>query len=325
MISRRLVHITALLVMLAGGALRLPLEARLTAKFRDQGLLAKPIDIDLREKIGQEKWSVALAGLRTLVAGFSALRATEQFHNTDWPGLAESVNTTVELAPKTEFYWDIGGWHMAYNAASSYRYDKDQDRSKLWREAKARAWVEKGREFYHRGVRNNPGDPKLAMLLGDLYSDLFRFPDDAEALKAYRQAEATGKAPPQVKRRILQARARLGEDPATLLPDLKKLFIEDPTSRVPTLLCLAYVLEAQLSPPDDYLARAVQIFGSEKRAWQLLGTYFGNVGDRMPMTAVEPAVRLLERKAGISPDDRESYIHEREKNEMIARSRRLGR
>lgn len=359
--SRAATVVLALLAIAGGGALRLSFERDMTAEFRQRGLLGKPIEQDVRERIGQDKWSVALAGLRTLVASFASLRATTQFENANWPGLAESVKTTVEMAPHTEYYWDIGGWHMAYNASSYYRYD-DKERSRLSAEAEGRRWVELGRDFYQRGIRNNPDNWQLAVRLGNLYSDWFRYPDDAKAAEAYRHALETGQADPRVFRLLVAARARAGEDPATLLGDLEMMLAEDRTSRVPTMLCLDYALRAKLKPRLDRLALALGIFGDEARALRLLGTYFTNVEDRLPQDGVEEAVRLMEMRAygdywknplrhtppwymkdrefrswlggedppwgqtkGITPGDPRSYIRKRADAELLARSRRLGR
>lgn len=361
--SRAATAVFALLAILAGGALRLPFERDLTADFRQRGLLGKPIDVGVRERIGQDKWSVALAGLRTLVAAFAGLRATEQFSNADWQGLAESVETTVELAPHTEYYWDIGGWHMAYNASSSYRFDrKEKDWSHQLAEAEGRRWVERGRDFYQRGLRNNPGSWELAARLGFLYSDPLRYPDDAKAVTAFRHALETGKADPEVYRFLIMARARTGEQSAQLLEDLETLLAADRLNRTPTMLCLDYVLRTKLYPEADPLAWALRIFGNEPRALRLLGTYFSNVGDRLPQDHVEEAVRLMEMRAygdywrhplrdqvpwllkgrnfqawlrnygplwgeprGITPGEERSYIRQREEMEIIARNRRLGR
>ncbi len=360
--SRAATAILALLLIAGGGALRFTFERDMTADFRQRGLLGKPIDVGVRERIGQDKWSVALAGLRTLVASFAGLRATTQFENADWPGLAESMGTAVEMAPHTEYYWDIGGWHMAYNASSYYRYD-DKERSRLSAEAEGRRWVELGRDFYQRGIRNNPDDWQLAVRLGNLYSDWFRYPDDAKAVEAYRHALETGRADPRIYRLLLAARARTGEAPATLLPDLEMMLAEDRTSRVPTMLCLDYTLRSKLYPDSDHFALALAIFGGdEPRALRLLGTYFTNVEDRLPLDGVEEAVRLMEMRAGadywrnplrhtppwlmkrrefgswlrgedppwgqtkgITPESPRSYIRKREDAEMLARSRRLGR
>lgn len=361
--SRVLTTVLALLVIVGGGLLRLPFERDLTADFRQRELLGKPIKIGVRERIGQDKWSVALAGLRTLVAAFAGLRATEQFSNTDWAGLSESMETAVELAPHTEYYWDIGGWHMAYNASSSYRFDrKEKDWSHQLAEAEGRRWVERGRDFYERGIRNNPENWRLAARLGVLYSDWLRYPDDAKAVEAYRHAVETGRASQQVVRLLLMARARAGEDSTTVLRDLEQMLAEDRENRVPTLLCLDFVLRSKLGLAGDPLSLAQWIFGSEPRALRLLGTYFANVSDRLPQDGVEAAVRLLEMRAygdywrhplrdqvpwllkgrdfqawlrndgplwgetrGINPADPRSYIRQREDAEMLARNRRLGR
>jgi hypothetical protein len=314
--SRRRAILAALAVLAAGGYVRMHLEDGATKEFRREGLLSEPLEIDVREKIGQNSAVVALAGLRTLVASFASLRATEQFTNTEWPELDESVNTTVQLSPRTNYYWDIGGWHLAYNAAASYR--NDPDLSHLRAEAEARRWVNKGKEFFERGTRNNPGDWRLATALGNLYSSPYHFPEDEKAVSAYSRAWATGKADPRVRRNLLQARARVGEDPAVLLAELRDILQSDPRSAVPSMLALRYVLEAKISPPDDPVARAVEIFGSEERALRILGSYFTDYLDRMPQTGVETALRLLERRKGIAPDSPESNIRLRE--ELSARS-----
>jgi len=308
--SRKRPILVALAVLLAGGALRLPMEHAATADFRRQGLLAVPLKIDVREKIGQNSAVVALAGLRTLVANFASLRATEQFTHTLWPELEESVDTTVQLSPRTRYYWDIGAWHMAYNAASSYR--DDMGLGKLRAQAESRRWVEKGRAFFERGALNNPGNADLLAALGSLYSDPYRFPDDAKAVDAFSRAIATGHADDRVRRYLIMARARTGEEPGKLLPELQKLMAEDSSNRTPTMMALQYALEAGISPPADPVAHAVEIFGSEAKALRILGSYFSDINERLPQTGVEIAVRLLERRAGISPDNVHSYIFQRD-------------
>ena len=83
-------------------------------------------------------------------------------------------------------------------------------------------------------------------------------------------------------------------------------------NRVPTLLCLVYTLTTQLSPPADPVAFAVEIFGSEEKALRNLGAYFCHVKDRLPQNGVETAIRLLEGRRGISPEDPRSFIRQRE-------------
>ena len=297
-------------VIVAAGALRMPVEQAMTLAFRRQGLLEEPLAIDVKEKIGQNSMVVALAGLRTLVAAFTHLQTTEKFTKALWNEVEDHAETTVRLSPRTPYYWDIGGWHIGYNAASSYR--SDHDLPKLRAEAEARRWVAKGREFFERGARNNPGEWRLWAQLGSFCSNSSFFPDDAKAAEAYGKAAATGKAPMSVDRFRLLADVRVGKDPEKALAEVREL-LKEPANRVPTLLCLRYALEARENPPADPVGAVVAIFGTETKALRNLGAYFTNIHSRLPMDGVETAVRLLERRAGIAPEDSRSFIFEQDK------------
>lgn len=314
--------LTALGVIVAAGAVRMPLEQSLTADFRKHRLLEEPLEIETKEKIGQNSLAIALAGVRTLVASFTALQVTEKFTKALWDEVDEHAETTVRLSPRSPYYWDIGAWHIGYNAASAYR--SDHELPKLRAEAEARRWVERGREFFERGAKNNPQSWELWAALGNFCSNPAFFPDDAKAADAFARAEATGKAPESVKRFRLFAEARAGkEDPAKLLSEVREM-LQTPRNRVPTMLGLYYALQAKVSPPADPVAAAVQIFGSEAKALRNLGEYF-IYGSRMPEDGVETAVRLLESRAGVPPDVEASYIYRRERMQELAREKNGGR
>jgi hypothetical protein len=315
--SRRRPLFAAAAVLLAAGALRMPVERRLTGTFREEGLLSRPLEIGLREKLGQNSSAIALAGLRTLVATFTHLKVTECFSQQRWPDLEKAMNTTVQLAPRGTYYWDIGAWHIGTNASTYYRAEAGLP--ELRARAEARRWVAKGREFYQRGIRNNPDDWRLRAALGNLCSDVFRYPDDALAADAYAGAVATGKAPPGVHRALLIAEVRAGRNPEKSLAQVREL-LAAPGNRVPTLLCIRYVLERRVDPSGDPVARAVEIFGSEEKALRNLGSYFLNIYDRLPMEGVETVVRLLEYRRGIPPADPRSFI--RQRDELPARPTR---
>lgn len=309
MMARPRPLLAAAIVLLATGGLRLGFEERLTESFRRDGLLDRPLDIGLREKIGQNSSAVALAGLRTLVATFTHLQATDDFYATRWTDLAKAMDATVQLAPRASYYWDIGGWHIGVNASAWYRHESGLP--PLRARAEARRWVEKGREFFERGIRNNPDDWRLAAALGNLCSDPYRFPDDSRAAAAYARAIATGRAPLYVQRASLIADSRAAEDPAKTLAEIRDLLAE-PVNRVPTLLCLAYALDQRLSPAGNPSSRVLEIFGSEEKALRNLGGYFLNVHDRLPMDGVETAVRVLEQRLHIAPNDPRSFIFKRD-------------
>lgn len=307
--SRRRPLLIAAAVLMTAGFVRMHVEQAMTADFRKQGLLLQPLELELKEKLGQNSSAVALAGLRTLVATFTHLKVTECFSRQKWFDLEKAMNTTVQLAPRGTYYWDIGGWHLGTNASTYYR--SEAGLPELRARAEAKRWVLKGREFFQRGIRNNPDDWRLQVALGNLCSDPFRYPDDALAAEAYAGAVATGQAPPSVQRALLFARVRAGIDLAGSREKVREL-LANPRNRVPTLLCIAYVLEARADPPEDPVARAVEIFGSEEKALRNLGSYFLNIHDRLPMDGVELAVRLLEYRRGIRPGDPDSFIRKLE-------------
>jgi len=313
--SRRRPLLLAAAVLMTAGFVRMHLEESMTADFRKQGLLSQPLELELKEKLGQNSSAVALAGLRTLVATFTHIKVTECFSHQKWPELEKAMNTTVQLAPRGTYYWDIGGWHIGTNASTYYR--SEAGLPELRARAEAKRWVAKGREFFERGIRNNPDDWRLRVALGNLCSDPFRYPDDALAVEAYAGAVATGEAPPSVHRALFFAQVRAGSDPVQSRAQVREL-LANPRNRVPTLLCIAYVLECRFDPPEDPVARAVEIFGSEEKALRNLGSYFLNIYDRLPMDGVELAVRLLEYRRGIRPEDPESFIRRLE--EIPARS-----
>jgi len=161
-----------LLAVLATGAARLPLEARLTRTLKEQGLLPVPLGVTTREKIGQTSAVVALGGLRTLVATFLNLRAFDFFTQQRWGDVDETFQLIVDLAPRTRYYWETGSWHQAYNAAAYFLYDSDLPplrQREAWR-----ASILRGRQFLERGIRNNPGEWSLYANLGFLLSDAKR-------------------------------------------------------------------------------------------------------------------------------------------------------
>ncbi|WP_193212180.1 hypothetical protein [Luteolibacter marinus] len=298
-----------LAILFVAGAARLPFEMAFTADLQQRGLLSAPLELGLKEKIGQNSTAVALAGLQTLVATFTNLQMTDAFTYQQWDKVEGHAETTSTLAPRTTYYWDMGAWHQAYNASSYYRTDSGLP--PLLARLESQRWIAKGREFYERGIRNNPDDWQLYSMLGALLSDPNRAPDPAAAEEAYAKAIATGKAPVSLERFRLYAAARAGKDPARTLAEIEDLLAKS-GNRSPSLLSLRYSLEYQLDEPDDPLALALSIFGSEEKALRNLGTFYTDVLKQWPTSGVEAAVRLLEKRKGISPEDERSFIRQRE-------------
>ncbi len=289
------------------GAVRLPLEAALTAELRGAGLLAAPLAVGTREKLGQTSATVALGGLRTLVATFLNLRAYTFFTEARWDDVADTFDTIVELAPQTIYYWETGASHQAYNASAYYL--NDSDLPPLRRDAAWRAAVLKGRAFLERGIRNNPGNPKLNAYLGYLLIDhnksrAFRDHDATflAAAQAYQTAADAPDSLPFLRRFQLYSMARVAGHQAEAL-DLARQLYQNQGNRTPTLQCVYFALEMGAYPMlFDPERLAIALFGSAEKAYATLSNYWLRANDRLPVHGVASAIRALEAQLEIGAD-----------------------
>lgn len=297
--KRRLKLPILALGLLAAGGLRASWEAPLTDELRRDGLLAKPVALGTRDRIGQTSSAVALGGLRTLVATFLNLRAYSFFEAKRWDDLADTFELIVDLAPNTTYYWQTGSWHLAYNAASDYRYDTEMPplrRREAWR-----ASVLRGREFLERGLRTNPGNWQIGLELGRLLSDPDKLVDYPAAAAAFKAAADTGQAPPYVRRNEFLALGRSpGREEEAL--ELGRQLYKDPSNRVAALTSLLVALECRADPQRPPYDVAVSIFGSAKAAYGPLCDYWVRVRERFPLDGIAPALRRLEETLEIPPD-----------------------
>jgi tetratricopeptide (TPR) repeat protein len=178
------------LILLAFGALKVPLEDRLTLTLRAGGLQLAPPQLGWQENFGQMMLST-LGGLRNVVASITYLQAfTAAFDDRDW-GTADTLMTmTTRLQPTEPIYWDHASWFMAFNAASSYLRDKN--RRFADRQIKYRDHVQRGISILEEGLRYNPGNPLLLQRLGEIYRE--RQPDPRLSAKYFLEAYEHGAA-----------------------------------------------------------------------------------------------------------------------------------
>jgi hypothetical protein len=285
--------IVVVTLALAGfGALRLPLEERLTRDFRDLGLLPTRIDLNTREKLDQTASMVAFGGLRTLIAAMLNLRAFGFFERQDWFALEETYDTILTLAPRTVFYWDIASWHLAYNAAADYQEREDLPplrRRQLWRDA-----IHRGIAILENGIRNNPESWTLPAQLAFIHSNPYKLRNYPEAERWFAYAADHG-APERIRRFRLSAMARIpGREKETLA--LARKLHADPQNRVPTLNCLLFVCEYRADPERPTGDLIDEAFGGDRHiAWRQLRTYYEGFKD-MPTTGVARALRWIQKQ-----------------------------
>ena len=287
-------------LLLAAGIVRMPIEQALTEDLRQQKLLSKPLELDTRKKIGQGFWAVSLGGLRTLVATVLNLRGFSYFEGQKWEQVADTYDTIVQLAPNSAFYWDTGQWHMAYNAAAHYQTDSDLPEIRA--QAEWRKWIKRGTAFLEEGVRQNPDNALLWKQLGWLYSDPNKLVDYDKAAAAYAKAVEIGGVLPYVSRAHAYALARSENGINDALPLVRKLQ-KEPGGNVPTMLCLRFALEMREDPGRDAHLLALDLFGSSKKAYQQLSTYYLGTRDNYPMNGVSEELRKLERDLAIPSEN----------------------
>jgi hypothetical protein len=150
------------------GALKLPLEQAVTKRLREEKLLSAPPALSLREGLGQAGFAASLGGLRSLVASITVLQTVDAFENVDWGKVDGLYRIATQLQPRYAPYWVQAAEHMAFDAASSYRFD--QNRRYALSEELFENHVRRGIEIMREGLRFNPDSARLWTRLGDIYS-----------------------------------------------------------------------------------------------------------------------------------------------------------
>jgi hypothetical protein len=115
--------------ILAFGGLRLIPEHRIDLARRDAGLREdSDVRLSLREQVNQSALAAVLGGLRSLAAALWDLWAREAWEKTSYGEVERNYRLAQRLQPRVFYYWDVGQWMMASNAASFYRYSNPNRR-----------------------------------------------------------------------------------------------------------------------------------------------------------------------------------------------------
>ncbi len=178
------------LFLLAFGLARLPVESRVTASLREAGLKDPPPDVSWNENFSQMFIST-LGGLRGAVASTTYLLAYSAFERMDWGAVDNRMTLVTRMEPREALYWDQAAWHMAYNAASSFKRNKELRaaiQNKLFRD-----YVQRGIDILHMGLHYLPEHHRLLTTLGDIYRD--RQPNPEMAADCYLRAYQNGARP----------------------------------------------------------------------------------------------------------------------------------
>lgn len=228
------------------GLSRLPLERSLEDAQRTALLRSAPLNLDLREQLGQLSYTAALSGFRSLVAAFLWIEAHTAWEETAWGRMAGLFRTVTALQPRSLVYWDLASWHMAWNAAIAARANPKEPSEFLRRRAE-REYQLLGKEFLEQGIANNPDSYLLHERMGILLRD--KFEDHEGAAAALSKAAGLENAPPYIKRLAVYELAAVEGREGEAYAKLRELYDAGPEERTPRVLALLREMEQKLDVP----------------------------------------------------------------------------
>jgi hypothetical protein len=151
-----------------------------------------PMTRQLRDQLGQGLTIGVLSGMRSVVADLVWLNVTTAWMNSEWFRMGGYINLCTALQPRAPIFWDMGGWHLAWNASVDARYDHTEP-NELKRLKASHFWIDRGLEVYKRGIENNPEYWRLWSDTGLLYDQ--RLLDYRDASYYYQRAAELPNAP----------------------------------------------------------------------------------------------------------------------------------
>jgi len=239
-------NLLAVLMLFASGALLLPWQTALQREAKAAHFRTIPLNLSLREQIGQSGFLAALSGFRAPLAAFLWIDAHSAWEKTEWGRMAGLFNTVTTLQPHSLLYWDIAAWHMAWNASIAAQHDAKQS-SEVLRERARRQYIDLGRDFLERGIRNNPDNYLLHERLGILLRD--KLEDHDAAANAFAKAAACADCPQYVGRFAAYEMAKVPGREREAYDTLIALYREGKKQQLPSLLAKIRDLECKLNIP----------------------------------------------------------------------------
>ncbi len=256
------------------GLLMMPINQEAKLQLKSEGLLNEQ-KADLgSDALSQQLALFAMGGLRSLAAQILSLDATAAWIRQDWATIERRYEQMTTLCPKRVNYWVNGSFEMATNAAAFESYKTD-DLTEIERNQQRRRYFLRGEQFLKDGIRNNPKSVLLHAKLGDLHSNLYRYPRFLQAAEAYKKAVELG-APPIYERQQFYSLSRVHGMEREAWELGKSLYDKYPQQRVPSLRCILFALQNKLELPEEERLSIIDLFGTQERALRQLRSYVNN-------------------------------------------------
>jgi len=270
--------IVVFLGLTAAGLTKMSHEQKFTEELREAGLAPPVLKAEQWAQMSQNGLAGAFGGLRSVLAFFKSLEAHGYFENQEWYRLKTSYKLITSLDPYNPFYWEQGSGHLAYNAASWARSQRDQPEKK--RLSIEREYLEAGDEMLREGIRYLPQDAGLWAEIGRIWSHPLKRPDIPRAAEAWKNASELSDNP-VYHRNYFYALARIpGREKEALNLGIELLEIYPRNLTIPNFRSVLWALyQNPLLPLDMRKPTLKQLFGSKKRAYRDLYNYWFRIQD----------------------------------------------
>ncbi len=156
-----------------------------------------PMTRQLRDELGQGLTIGVLSGMRSVVADLVWLESVGAWMNQNWFEMSRVVNLCTVLQPRAPLFWNMGGWHLAWNASID-AMENPTEPNALKRLKASRYWIDQGLDLFKRGLENNPTDWRLWTNTAILYQQ--RLKDPRSAAYYYQKASEQPNAPAYLER-----------------------------------------------------------------------------------------------------------------------------
>ncbi|MES2309148.1 MAG: hypothetical protein V4507_09860 [Verrucomicrobiota bacterium] len=172
-----------------------------------------PSELPWGKRFQQKAIQGVLGGFRGVIADLSWLNVTLDWESRQWVRLQENIWVSTRIQPESLLFWDVGAWHLAWNAALGEKNDV-MELSSERRRQKEEFWVEQGRLLLEEGILYHPTSFKLWLQLGWLHQQ--RRHDYQSAYDCFLKASTLPGAPSYVARLAGYALEKQGKMPEAI-------------------------------------------------------------------------------------------------------------
>jgi tetratricopeptide (TPR) repeat protein len=236
------------MALLAFGPAKISAEHVISVFQQRLRLTGAPLDLELRQQLGQLAFVAAFSGFRAVVADLLFIQAHVAWEQTEWGRVLLLFRQATTLQPRAVLFWDMAAWHMGWNASAAALNDRSQPRLALRIKAQ-REYLAIARDFLERGIRNNPDRPQLYESLGRLYKE--KYNDHLRASECFARAARLPGAPGYDKRFAAYELSYCEGHEREAYDVLRGLYDLGERERLPTLITRLKVLEEKLNVPEQ--------------------------------------------------------------------------